>query len=1301
MIFEVDPEQVSRLDSIGLVQLMRRLLVAECRLAEIPLRATSVPLQITIPDGGEDGRVEWTGGVGSTEYFPSRFSIFQSKAQNLTDSSVRAEILKKQSKGRKKPKGKKVGKDKGELKEAIVELLSRGGAYVVFCSHAFVKTKIEKLRRAIETAIRDTASNLPKAAAIEIYDANRISDWVNSHPSVALWLTSRERRRSLAGFQPHESWGRSEEIASVPWVSDATSRFIPENIPQEGRVNGEKIAWTFEQASEAMLKHLTEDRRILRIAGPSGFGKSRVVYEIFNRRRNTADEADAGAVVYADYSIVGDEVLKLALEISDAGSPTILVVDECVDEDHVKLAEIARRTGSRLRLVTIDVETRVVQAEGTLTVRLERAPDQMIGLIARAIRPKLEDSSARLIEELSAGFPRMAVLAARQEGNARQTIKTADQVVDRIVWGKRSRRDEAQKVLEFLSLFEWLGQSGHVSDQTKYVAAELAGIPEDAFIEHVTSFESRGIIVRRGDFVQVQPIPLAVRLAAHRLAVLPEGKLNSFFTHAPSHLQIRLLDRLRWLDTSNSARKLACQILKPDGLGNLAALNTDHGAKCLDRLVHVDPDAVMATIDRVFGDLSRDELSNHASGRRHLVWALEKLVFRKATFHRAARLLRRLAVAETEERIGNNATGQFKGLFQLYLSGTEADPETRLFVLDEGLQSEDPREREVCIEALGTMLQTDDFLRTGGSNEIGSGPQLRDWSPKNYGEIWDFYRASIRRLTGIAVNNDPLSERARLLLSAHIRGLLHKMPFEDLKAMIDQIVLKRRFWPEVIQALNQWLYFDRKHALPEFAKQVRSYFDDLMPTDVVDLAVLYTLGGLGDFNDPDIDYNQSDSAANDFEYANRKSCEFVALIAADSERVDRTLDRLVTSEANGVFSFARRLAELVADPRAVFESATLKAEAKGLPINVQFFSGLISGIDSRAPHLAADCIRRVLQSSRLKDHAISMISSRKLQPEDLRLVASLLQTGDVEPAHCAPLSYGRGLEHMTAEEIEPLLDELPRHGGKGLWTAVEIISMYLHSGRVPAKALLKKLKTLMLAPALFDVTSARPGDGHHLQEMTKLLAESKAIDAKFAKSLAKQILTICQRRKSDVFHVFRTPARAVLTRLMGLHPTEVWSAISNLALSKDPLIRYYVQHLVEVDDDNHLGAGLLCDLPADLYLAWVRKAPEKRARFVMKWLPIVQKANDGSLLWHSAFVAFVNEFGQHKFVLPEASVRMLPSSYFGSIAPHIAPLVPLLKSWSSHPKSEIRLWASDTISSLRAYIGDEEKHEAERSAGLF
>jgi hypothetical protein len=535
-------------------------------------------------------------------------------------------------------------------------------------------------------------------------------------------------------------------------------RFAPASrlIPESDRKDRQRNAWTFAQAAEAALKHLSEDHRILRIVGPSGFGKSRFAYELFNEQNATADMIDRAAVIYADLPIVGDEAAKLALEIADAAWPAILVVDDSPDHIHSTLASIAQRARSRLRLVTVDVETRVQQASDTLVIVLEPAPDELIARIAKGITPTLNDGDTRFIRELCNGFPRMAVLAAQQGGKRREAINSVEQVLERIIWGKRPRSEKAQKALDTLSLFDWLGLSGRVKEQAAYVARELAGIGEDSFIEHVKLFKPRGIVVQRGDFVQVQPIPLAARLAAHRLSLLPDGKLESFFVHSPSELRMSLLRRLRWLDTSPIAQAFARQLLHETSLANLPALNSDFGSECIDRLVHVDPDMVMEAIDRVLGDLSLDQLQTIKEGRRHLVWALEKLAFRTKTFKRAATLLRRLGAAEIED-IDNNASGQFQQLYQLHLSGTEATPQERLHVLDEGLHSADQRERRLCLEALGRMLETGYFTRGGGAEEIGSGERLEDWRPKTRGEIWDFHRAWLTDLwaSPLAVINSP------------------------------------------------------------------------------------------------------------------------------------------------------------------------------------------------------------------------------------------------------------------------------------------------------------------------------------------------------------------------------------------------------------------------------------------------------------------------------------------------------------------------------------------------------------------
>lgn len=227
MIFEVTPDQISQLVATRLVELMKRLLLAECGLAKIPLRASSVPLQITVPDGGEDGRVEWTGGANSTNYFPRRFCVFQSKAQALTKARVISEIL----------KTKKRGQQKLVLNDAVLETISKKGAYVLFSSRPLTGQKKKALCSDAKAAIRKGGGNSAEIQ-IEIYDANRIADWVNAHPAVALWVSSGVRLRSVSGFQSFDGWSRAHEIKVVPWIEDNKARYVPTNLDTGKRSTG-------------------------------------------------------------------------------------------------------------------------------------------------------------------------------------------------------------------------------------------------------------------------------------------------------------------------------------------------------------------------------------------------------------------------------------------------------------------------------------------------------------------------------------------------------------------------------------------------------------------------------------------------------------------------------------------------------------------------------------------------------------------------------------------------------------------------------------------------------------------------------------------------------------------------------------------------------------------------------------------------------------------------------------------------------------------------------------------------------
>jgi len=292
--------------------------------------------------------------------------------------------------------------------------------------------------------------------------------------------------------------------------------------------------------------------------------------------------------------------------------------------------------------------------------------------------------------------------------------------------------------------------------------------------------------------------------------------------------------------------------------------------------------------------------------------------------------------------------------------------------------------------------------------------------------------------------------------------------------------------------------------------------------------------------------------------------------------------------------FSKRLAELARDPVALFTEAVRIAETRAEPANKQFFGGLISGSDERDPCQARECTRVALRSPKLKDDAIVMIGSGKLQPEDLQLIVSLLQSGDVEPWQCATLSYGRGLDHLSPELIMPLLDELGEHGARGHWVVLDIISMYLLGGNQLVKLIADKLKSTRLARDLLDV-SRQIINGHHLERMIKLLLQHGDLDRKFVAALMEQLLSICRSQKSGAFYAFAGPVTAVIASLLSSYPNDVWHEVSKVITSADSLVRFYAERLFDLPHEHHLAPGLLHGLPREVNLDRVRKAPGARA----------------------------------------------------------------------------------------------------------
>lgn len=756
-MFDVEPAQIESLTSLQLVELLKRLLHAEAQAAGVALGNINVPLQITIPDGGEDGRITWKDGVESTNYLPGRECFFQCKASTFGKVGWKKECWTKSS----RRKGAK-----RVLTPALKSIAAVAGHYIGFTTEALTGQKLDEYVQAITDGIIDADGDPSALGSIKLYGSNEIANWAISHPSISLWLSELVHQRALGGFATVDSWGLRTDFVEQPYAVDEDSRFLigpsrRRDLNGSDNTTNAKAAWTkiIDSAANAGCS--------IRITGASGLGKSRFVYESLIRAPSVLATVVKSSAVFADYRVVSAALLPTAADFALMKRDTLLVVDECPRDVAIELAKIASAEGSRLRVITIDTDERALD-KSVLHVSVTPSDGALIEGMIRAKNPEVSDVVISRLRDLCGGYPRFATLAAATLDLSSVPFETLDDIVNRVLAGSSIIAKEEVRALECLAMFDRLPIEGK-EDPLDLVAKEFGRMSGDEMYEHLTVAQGHDLVGRYGDQLAAQPRPIAEHLAKRRLRLLRPSLLDRFVSKAPDDLVLALLARWRFMDTSPLIRDAATAIIASH-VSRKDVISTARGAQMLDALVHIIPDNVADLLSYLILPLSFDELSSARSGRRSLVEAAAKLVFRSKSFNIAARLLLKLAVAETEEW-ANNATGLFKQLFQLHLSGTEVPPNERFSILDEGLESEHSATISLCIEALESVF-LNHFSRFGGADQIGSGEPMKDWSPTSWDEVNDFHREGMSRLLAVRRTHPEFASRCEAILARAARHML-------------------------------------------------------------------------------------------------------------------------------------------------------------------------------------------------------------------------------------------------------------------------------------------------------------------------------------------------------------------------------------------------------------------------------------------------------------------------------------------------------------------------------------------------
>jgi hypothetical protein len=1012
-VFSVTSEQLAALDAKRAVELVANILWAEVRRIGLPTTRVNISTRINVADGGVDASVDMTNisDVGRTFIHDGR-SAFQVKAgtsfKPWQDAEIRKELF-----GDELP-------SKAALGESVRACLDENGAYVLVCTGTDPN----------ETELPAAKGHLRKyfdlcgyqSASIGIWGQNTLMGLLQDFPSLALDLNGGVDSQFLA----HGAWSKQAEMRGAFKPGDRQRDFI-ESLQKELRL---------------------EDRPVhVRVRGEAGIGKTRLVLEA------TAAGDISPLIIYCDRPtalLEGSLMRQLVRE--DVHRVAILVVDECDLEKRTLIWNQLQFHSPRIKLISIynDLD----EPAGTTIVfdapPLEEA--QVVEIIQVYGIPK--DDAQRWAEYCD-GSPRVAhVIGLNLKNNPDDVLRDPDtiNVWDRYVaWGDDLKSPEVQQrriVLRFVALFRRFGYSPPVSGEAKAIAALIESanpqITWTRFQEIVKLLRDRKIL--QGEVtLYITPRLLHIKLWADWWDTYGEGSDVSKFAGAtgneniPSQLLEWFREMFQYAAQSKAALKITKELLRQDGrFGNLSFFETGRASFFLS-LAIAAPEAALRYLEETLGTWDSQRLANFKSGRREVVWSLERIAVWAPLFRGSAKLLLKLAEAENES-FSNNATGVFADLFTLgqgVLASTEASPEERFPILKNALESSSKREREVALTACDHALKSSYLTRMVGAEYQGLRRPPRLWMPHSWIEIFDGYRRVwllvVEKLPTLASDE---FEKAVTVLTNHVRGLSR---FPDLCEMIVATLadLAERFpqsRPKIIEAVEVTLHYDGKGLSIENFKLYDALRTGLTEGDFHSQMERYV--GM------ELLHDGFDANGNIIDKSGPKIRALAKQVIENSELLTNELSWLVTGKAKNGYRFGRELGTLDTDFK-LLEDLLVAQQNAAIDGNPFFLGGYFSQLFERKPELWEQTLDRIVTNPKLRNYVTELTWRSGMTERAALRILSMAKSGLFPLASLRMFAFGGVVRKIPEYVFWMWIDCLLQADTRiAAWTALDLFHFY-------------------------------------------------------------------------------------------------------------------------------------------------------------------------------------------------------------------------------------------------------------------
>jgi hypothetical protein len=1230
LLAKIEPDEIKLLKADTLVRLLHQLLLCEARAMELVSPGILVPYEITVPDGGSDG--EWKPKTNNAAFTPNQFiprnwTRYQCKAEHLTEGKCRSEIAPEDAKGN------------FNAKARVKEVLQAGGCYAFFSNDHEVKPSNDQ---DIDTIARDQlqkAGVTPAAnAVIEFFGCNRIAEWTNKFPAAVRYV--REVTKGFGGvhYFTFGGWTKITDISGTFFVNEAITKKI------------ETIRATL----------LAGKTRMIRVTGLSGVGKSRLVYEALKQFKdgNVLQDSLSASAIYLRYDDVSSDLPSLINHFADNQYSAIVIIDDCPADIHDRLASVVAK--SLLSVVTIFHEPQQPRNDSQL---LELTPEDMDGVVESILRAdtNLEargDAAIKAVAAFAEGFPQIAKLIV--EFHRAPTMEELNEraKVFRKLLSRGENPDKATLLAaQSLSLFRTIGGSASKLETDLGVIRELF-CPDISDVDYRRALESqkkRKIVQQIADTLSLTPRPLCVALAADFLSFFPTGKWKDVMERLKTAgLLSEFCRRIEELEFSDQAEALGKMFLE-DGLPFNDAeylLTGTTGSQIFRALTVLSPSVAMKVVKRALHECPIEALRESKEPRRDLVRSLELLVWEPATFRDAAELLLKLAAAENEGW-ANNATGAFKQLFNLQLSGTKVPAVERLEVIRTALQSSERATRRVAIDALGAALNFRHFSRMGDMTLGGKRDANFDWRPKSNREALEYWRECFLILRSCILAHGKDEDAAKESLGKNIGVILQTPLLLELESEFKELcAYLGHVWPVVkdqiktILDIHKNLTDTHKAALHRCKEYLTPPEGDL-PSKLRD--VVMTPG-----------WHHREEANGSYTDLSREDAEhFAAELAAKNIDLAPFLSQLLVGEQQQAFYFGEvlgkehaRAKELIHEVLRLWPTLDPKTRNASLP------SGIMRGLRGDCA-FRTETLDRIAAEPTLIDLLVPLTTTFDAVSEAdfLRIQKAVIESR-LDSSRLLNLIQGRTLQTLSdaflTQQFLIILNAKP----ESAQSLFSVLFSHCHREATRFAQFAELFRNLLLAKGL------TLGDNHFGWEWhevaVKLIATTG--DVGWLKMLSQYI---CDTLMQDKTWIGTDYLRNVASKLFEKAPAKTWTPFGHALATGDDFQKYVISEFLGKSGSRFDDTGSpLWNLPADQFRRWVQ-SNRSIIPLVLASISLytVEKQSDGQEVfrWHPHALILLSEASNEKELEQALMGNLFSFGSTGSRVPYLEKRIALVR----------------------------------------